>query len=194
MAKTIVNEETGVEEVVYTQAEIDAQIAAKEAEFNAKLADKDTHVKGKLDEFEKGKQAQALKDAERDGKISEAERIAREASEKATLAEQKRVDAIKNMIKKNYTGGDADLTAKFDEAWELVNIDIKEDADIEKRAAATAKLAGLDSNPDFSAGGMPMGGGYAPNFVKKNDEKSKEEHSKFESVLGLDKFIEESGK
>lgn len=193
MSKIVVDEDTGKEEIVFTAEELEAAKKAEaeriQSEYEAKLAEKDEHLKKKTDEFVQGKTAQELKDQERDAKTAEALRIAEEANKKAEEAENKRISSLKKLAREQYAGNDPTLAAKFDEAWDLVNLEIKEDEDIFKRAELTANLAGLNSNGGSFAGGMPFAGGFAPKPQQKEVQVKEEEHSKFKNALGLEDFI-----
>lgn len=189
MSKTI-EDDNGNEVVVFTQEELDAQSAAIKAEYEAKLIEKDTHLKTKTDEFIKGKQSQELKDIERDAAIAEAKRLAAEAGEKATQAEIRRQNAIKEVAMKKFTGDDTELRAKFEESWNLVNLEIKDDADIAKKAELVANMSGLNSAPQMNnLGAMSMSSGYAPKVSAVEKEKQDAEYNNFKSSLGLDEFL-----
>jgi len=194
MPKVVENEE-GKEETLFTAEDIEAAKKAEadrlQADFDAKMLEKDEHQKKKLAEFETGKTAQELKDIERDKEVAEAKRIAEEAVGKVTESEGKRQNTIKEAARIRFTGGDAELDKKFEESWALINVEIKEDADIYKRAELAANLAGLNGG-GTNEGGMQMSGGYAPSFVKKDETLKEADHQTFNSELGLDKFLEET--
>lgn len=177
MSKTITND-LGEEEVVYTQAELDAQ-----------LAEKDAHVKTKLDEFTKGKGAQELKDQERDAQVAEAKAKADEAAQKAaeatSIAAAERArhqQSVTDFALAQFTGGDTELNKKIMDAMPLVNLEIKDDKDILERVRIAATIAGLAGNaatPQF-----PAYGGMAPQF-NKNDGPSDADHEAFLAATGL---------
>lgn len=196
MSKKIVNEETGQEEVVYTQAELDVikadadkKMADAEAAATAKIKENEDHLKQKTDEFLKGKNAQELKDIERDKKIEEAKAAADAAGAKAVEAEQKRQDAVRASIVRQYVGEDPKLKERFEESWKMVNLEIKTDDDILKKAELAANMAGLNGTGMSSAGGMPMSGGFAPNMKPADKEKKEAEYSTFKNAFGLNEFI-----
>jgi hypothetical protein len=188
MSKTI-EDDQGNEVVVFTQEELDAQSATIKAEYEAKLLEQANHLKTKTEEFVKGKQSQELKDIERDNAIAEAKRLAAEAGEKATQAEMRRQNAIKEVAMKKFTGDDAELRAKFEESWNLVNLEIKDDADIAKKAELVANMSGLNSAPQMNMGAMSMSSGYAPKVSAVEKEKQDAEYNNFKSSLGLDEFL-----
>lgn len=181
MPKIIKNEETGVEETYYAPDEV----VLKEA-HEAALKEKDDHVKNKLAEFQTGKSAQELKDAEREAQIAEAKKKADEAIAMASSAEERRVGSLKNFIMDQYTGGDPELKKKLEEGWGLINKDIVTDADIQERIRLAANAVGLSapSNPVVITPGF--GGGMPPNFQKKNDGVSDDEHKAFRKATGLE--------
>lgn len=195
MSKTVVDEESGKEEIMYSAEELEAaknaEIDRLKTEHEKALLDKDEHVKKKLEEFNQGKSAQELKDIERDRKIEEANRIASEATEGLKTAEGRRINSLKEIAREKFTGNDPELNKKFEESWGLVNLEIKEDADIVRKAELVANMSGLNNNGDDGMGGMPMNGGYAPNFKREDTEKSKADHDTFKKALGLDSFIDE---
>ncbi len=189
-----IENDQGVEMEVFTQDEIATQIAAKEAElkadFEKQMADKDNHLKTKLDEFQQGKTAQELKDTERDTAIAEARKIAEEAKTNAQNAEQRRLDSLKGIAMRKFVGDDAELVTKFEESWAIVNLEIKDDSDIAKKAELVANMIGVNQS-NQTLGSMPMGGGggFAPKVSAVEKAKGDAEYSKFKSVLGLDEFI-----
>jgi len=188
MSKTI-EDDQGNEVVVFTQEELDAQSSAMKAEYEAKLLEQANHLKTKTEEFVKGKQSQELKDIERDNAIAEAKRLAAEAGEKANNAEMRRQNAIKEVAMKKFTGDDAELQSKFEESWNLVNLEIKDDADIVKKAELVANMSGLNSAPQMNMGSMSMSGGYAPKVSAVEKEKQDAEYNNFKNSLGLDEFL-----
>lgn len=184
MSKIVVDDD-GKEETVYTQAEMDAI----KADADAKLKDKDTHFSGKLDEFAKAKAIQDAKDTERDAKAAEIKATADAALAKAAESEGKHLLSLKNAAMKKYTGEDPTLKAKFDESWALVNLEIKDDEDVLKKAEMVANMAGLNNAPDVFAGDFSMSGGHAPTLSAAEKEKKSAEHNQFKSALGLEDFI-----
>lgn len=195
------NEETGVEEVLYSQAELDAmkaeadaKIAATEKAAADKAAADEAHYKGKIDEFTRGKTSQEQKDAERDAKIAEAKAVADAANARSVEAEQKRLDAIKAIARSQYVGDNAELIAKFEESWPLISLEIKSDEDIAKKAGMVASLIGVNNQSPYggAGGGMPMSGGSgfapAPSTAKKAALEA--EHQNFMDALpGMNDFI-----
>lgn len=197
MSKTVVDEETGKEEILYTAEEIEAakqaEITRLGEEHKKALEDKDNHMKEKLDEFTKGKTSQELKDLETEKKITEAKEIAEKATGLVTAAETRRIGTLKDVARNQFTGGNPELDKQFEDAWVLVNLEIKEDSDVMKKAETAAKIAGLTQEVGGGfGGGMPPSGGYAPNFVKKDEKAAAVDHETFKGALGLDKFLEET--
>lgn len=182
-----VQNDEGVEMDVFTTDEMTARETAIKAEYEAKLLDKDAHVQKKLDEFQQGKTAQELKDAERDTKIEEARKLAEDATLRATTAEERRLAALKDIAMKRYVGDDAELKAKFEESWNIVNLEIKDDSDVVRKAELVANMAGINQSA-IGLGNMPMGagGGFAPKVSAVEKEKKEAEYSKFKSQLGLE--------
>lgn len=171
MPKTITNEDGSTEEV-FTKEELEAQ-----------LKEKDEHVKTKLEEFQKGKTAQELADIKRDEEIAAAKKIAAEAIEKVSQAEQGRINTVKNYIAEQYVGQDADLRTKLDEAYDLISagrvakgLDVVSEKSIQEIYTAASAMAGIATvaSPSF-----PPTGGYAPNFKAPEGSVSDQEHEKF---------------
>lgn len=185
-----VENDKGEEIEVHTTADLEAAKAAEaervKAEYEAKLLDKDNHMKQKLDEFQQGKSSQELKDQERDAAIADAKKVADEANLRVANSEQRRLDALKNIAMNKYVGDSAELKAKFDESWNLVNLDIKEDSDISKKAELVANMIGLNQT-SVGLGNMPMGGGgsFAPKVSAVEKEKQDAEYEKFKGAFGL---------
>jgi hypothetical protein len=187
---TKVFDENGNEVTGFISAEeVAAKEAALKAEYEAKLADKEQHLKDKTDEFMKGKTAQELKDLERDQKIAEATQKADQAAQKAIEAEEKRINALKRVAMEQYVGKDPELAAKFEESWNMVNLEIKSDDDIYKRAEMTASLAGLNNSTSIGFASMPFHGGVPPQLNEKEKQIKEADHNKFMSMTGLTDFI-----
>ena len=171
MSQIITNDD-GTETEVFTKEEVEAQ-----------LAEKDAHVKAKLDEFQKGKSSQDLKDQERDTAIAEAKRIADEASNRAIEAENRRQGQVKQYYIDTYAGGDPEMAKKLAENFDLINVEIKSDDDIKRRIELAANMSGVHAQPNF-APTMPQYGGYAPTF-NKDETVSEAEHESFLKEVGL---------
>ena len=187
----LIENEKGEEITVFTAEEKAAAEAAIKAEYEAKLVDKDNHLKSKLDEFSKGKTASELKDAERDAAVAEAKKIAEEAKASVTNSEEKRQNTLKEVAMKKYVGNNPELKAKFDESWSLINLEIKDDSDVTRKAELVANMLGYNNQSNL--GSMSMGGGYAPAVSSVEKEKSDADHQKFMDALpGMDSFIPKS--
>ena len=110
----VITKDDGTDETVYTQAELDA--AKKEADDKAALAiaDEKKHTAEKLDEFQKGKTAQELKDIERDNAIKTAKETAEKAVKSANdIVENSRKKSI-DFIADRMIGKDVELRKKLD--------------------------------------------------------------------------------
>ncbi len=172
----------------FTAEEVKPREDAIKAEYEGKLKDKDTHVNTKLDEFAKAKLIQDAKDAERDAKIGDAALKAEAAEKRAIEAEVRRQNSLKEVAMKQYVGDSPELKAKFEESWALINLEIKDDSDISKKAEMVANMVGLNNTSNMS-GGMPMSGGYAPAPSAADKARKDADHSTFKDALGLGDFI-----
>lgn len=188
----VVDPDTGVETEAFTAAEVETQKKEIEEVAAKKIADNEAHLATKLDEFQKGRQTSALEtEAEkqkREADVTEAKRIADEALATARGSEERRVAALKKSAIERYVGTDPEMTKKMEEAWAIIGIDTKEDVDFFKKAEAAANMSGLNAAPHM-AGGMPFGGGFAPNLQPKKavDEAA---HTTFRGALpGMDDFL-----
>lgn len=190
----IIKDDAGNDVTVFTAEEVEAAKKAEadriQAEADAKIAENEKHLKEKTDEFLKGKTAQELKDIERDRKIEEARLAAEAANKTAAEAEARRISSIKKSSMEQFVGNDPELTAKFEEAWGLVNLEIKEDSDIARKAEMVANMIGLNQTPPGMVG-MPMGGGggSAPRLNEQEKKNKEAEHTKFVDALGMGDFI-----
>ncbi len=187
----VLDPETGVETEVYTAEEVASQKAAIQAAADAKIAENEAHLKTKLNEFQQGKTATELeKEAEKNknaAEIAEAKRIATEAATTVAASEARRLEGLKKMAISSVVGQDAELTKKLEDAWGMINMDTKDEADFLKKAEMAANMAGLNHTPNLN--GMSFGGGFAPNFNKKKDVDATE-HSTFRGALpGMDDFL-----
>lgn len=171
MSKVIQNDD-GEDETVYTQAELDAQ-----------LADKDAHVAAKLEEFKQGKTAQELKEIERDRVIAETNKKADDAILTANTIADNAQKKVKDFVAGQFVGEDKELRTKLDGAYEIIEagrlakgLDIKSDSSIQEMMLSASQMAGLNhvASPSF-----PMTNGMAPSFVKTANEISDAEHEQF---------------
>ncbi len=177
MPKPITHED-GTEETMYTQAELDAQ-----------LAEKDAHVDKKLKEFETGKTAQELKDIEREKAVADAKKIAEDAKALAEGTISSHRKSVVDFLAEQYVGTDKEMRTKLDDALKIVEagrsangLDIKEDSSIKEMLGQAAKLAGISSpqaTPQF-----PMTGGEAPRFTPQAGEVSDADHKAFMAATG----------
>lgn len=177
MSKEIENDD-GTKETVYTQAELDAQ-----------LAEKDAHVAAKLDEFKQGKTAQELKDIERDAAIKAAKDAADAAVATANDTVAQARSKVVNFVAEQFVGTDPELRKKLDDAFKIIEegrkatgLDIKDDASIQEMMRNAAGMAGLNSPAH-----MPVydSGSSSPlNFQPKANEVSDAEHEAFLKATG----------
>lgn len=184
MSKTVTNEETGEEEIVYSQAELDAI----KVEADRKIAENEAHTKEKLEEFQKGKTSQELKDIERDNAIKEAKEKSDKAIEMANTTVATARTKVVDYIAQQFVGEDIGLRKKLDDAFSLIEegrkakgLDVKDDKSIQEMMTQAASMSGIGAGqmPNF-----PMGGGYAPNFQKSPSEISDAEHEAFKKATG----------
>lgn len=184
MPITVENDE-GKEVQAFTAEELEAEKAKIQAEADAKVAAAEAHTKTKLDEFMKGKQGVELKEQEFNAKIEEAKKMSETATAKVEEERQARFGALKNYIFEQYGGNDPETKKKLEEAWDLVNVPITNEDDVKRRVKLSADLAGLSNGPKMEMNyGMPVGGGYAPQFNKPVSDAAAN-HDKFLNELGL---------
>lgn len=192
----IIEDENGNQLTYYSAEEVQATALQEaeriKAEYEAKIAEKDEHLKTKTNEFLQGKAAQEAKDIERDGKVAEAQRLAEEARAKAVEIESKRTESLKKIAMKQFVGNDDELTAKFEESWNLINLEINGDDDISKKAEMVASLIGINNSNIMGGAGIAMSGGIAPKVSPTEKAKSDADYSQFKSAFGLDEFIPKS--
>lgn len=180
-----VESDDGAEVEAFTKEEMEAEKKKIQDEANAKIAANEEHLKTKLDDFNKVKSGAELKEQEFNTKIEEAKKISEGAVAKVEEERQARFTALKNYIFEQYGGQDPEVKKKLEEAWELVNVPVTNEEDVKRRVKLSADMAGLSAGPKMEAGyGMPVGGGYAPNF-KKVDTDAAVNHAQFLNELGL---------
>ena len=191
MSKTITNDE-GEEEVVFTQAELDAQ-----------LLEKDTAHKAKLDEFLKGKTSQELQQAETKAKIEEMEKkhaeeigaIRTTVTESQTKARNQVVDFLVSQV----VGADVELKKKLaaematvEAGYKALGKDINDNTIIQEIIIKAAQMAGVSGGSmGGNGGGVPnfgMFGGVAPSFADKSKEGigsgSEADNAAFKAAVG----------
>lgn len=173
----------GVEKEVYTTEEMEAERAKMEAEYKGKLEEKDTYVKNKLDEFQKGKQSFELKEIEIKNSIEEAKKLAEEAKNETATERNKRVEIERNHLITSVVGSDPEMKKKLEGALE--NIDKTKVTDLSEQVKLAASMIGVTNNAGFG-GNFSLTGGYAPNFIPKEQKLSDEEHNQFKNALGLE--------
>lgn len=180
MSKTIKNEDTGLDEVVYTQAELD-EMRTKDKE----------HLDIKLEEFKKGKTAQELESIENKKKMEEIQGESKKALELAEQTTQRARTKVVNYFAASIVGEDVELRKKLDENFAIVEAgfkaqgkDVSEDDVIREMMVKAASMAGLTGQ---AAPSFPMGPGNAPSFIKKEGELSDAEHDTFLKAVGYEK-------
>lgn len=211
MPRTITDDE-GNDIEVFTPEEVEAQQAAKVAEIEAAkqaeierleaekaeiekaLAEKDEHVKQKLDEFISGKKSVEQKEKTLEEQQAELAARLKEIEEKsaADLAAERnaRFNSLKNFMFQQYGAQDEEIKQKLEESYDLINVDVTDEAALQRRVEAAARLAGVGSpgqKPTLYPG---VGGGAAPDFsdaAKKTDEAA--DLDMFQKSLGLKKYL-----
>lgn len=179
MSKTITND-AGEEEVVYTQAELDTQ-----------LADKDAHVAAKLEEFKTGKSAQELESAANKAAI---EAIKKESDEvKATIAsaQTKARDRVVGFLVEQVVGEDVELKKKLESELSIVEAgfkaqgkDVSDDKVIQEMIIKASAMAGISGS---SAPSFPLMGGYMPHTDLKKEgvgSGSDQDNETFKKAVG----------
>jgi len=201
MAKEILNEETGEMELVYTQAELDAQ----KAEADRILAEKDAHMQKKLDEFKQGKNSQELKEIEMQKTVEDAKRIADEAKASVDQAKQEHFNTVKNFYMEQLVGTDPEVVKQFEDAFKIVKagkeangFTVTGDKDIGVLVQDAMKFAGLGAGTGSNFGGgstfvppIPAQGGMSPNFQRNENELSDTDHQNFLKETGYDQAKDE---
>lgn len=181
----VTDDDSGKEIEAFTAEELEAEKAKIQAEADAKVAAAEAHTKEKLDEFLKGKQGIDAKEQELNAKVEEAKQTAAAAALKVEEERQARFGALKNYIFEQYGGADPETKKKLEESWDLINVPITNEEDVKKRVKLAADMAGLSGGavvqPSY---GMPVGGGYAPNFNKPAGDAAAN-HDAFLNELGL---------
>lgn len=186
MATTIINDE-GNEEVVFTQAEIEAQIAEKEAalkaEFEKQLAEKDAHVKEKLDQFQQAKKSVDIEKEEINSKVAEAMRMAEEAKTTVAQARESELNARKEAIIVSLTGNDPVLRKKIEDEYSILSLPASTPEEINARVTKAASMAGINSN-NFNHN-LSFSGNFAPNVQASRSEQQAAEYEAWKKELGL---------
>ena len=185
MSTTIINDE-GNEEVVFTQAELDAQKAAEieaiKAEYEKQLAEKDAHVKEKLDQFQKAKSSIDIEKEEINAKVAEAMRIAEEAKMSVAQSKEAELAAKKTIWVQSVAGNDPELTKKIEEAYGMLNLPATSDAEIQARVQKAVALAGITQMPHQN---ISFSGSYAPNVTAANDQGKQAEYEAWKKELHI---------
>jgi len=178
----------GNEVVAMTPEEHEAKL---QEELNVKLAEKEEHMKQKLDEFQKGKTSQELKEIERENAIAEANRKAQEAIDSANALKEGHANTVKNFYAEQFAGNDPELRKKLDDAYKIVEagskangLEIKEDKDYATIMAQAAMMAGITGTQEVVSPRFPMGGGMTPNFQPSENEVSDADHQTFLKETG----------
>lgn len=144
MPKTIIDNE-GNEIEVFTQEELEEQKKAIEDEYKKQLEDKDAHIQEKLNQL-KNKEA-GINNAESEAikKAEEAKILAEQLQEKMTETEKVKNETVKKFWITQTAGGDEELVTKLNEAYDLINIEIKSDEDIARRVQLATQMVGIKS-------------------------------------------------
>jgi len=185
MSQTIIND-NGDEVVVYSQEEIDAQIAAKEAalkaEFEKQLAEKDEHVKLKLDQFQQATKSVDKEKEEVRTMAEEAKRIAEEAKLSVQQSKESELGIRKDFWIQSVAGNDPDLKKKIEDAYSIINLPSGTDKEIAERVQKAVTLAGISQ---VSTPSLSFGGAQAPNFQQAGEQSKAAEHEAWKKELGI---------
>ncbi len=185
MSHTIVNDE-GEEVVVFSQEEIDAQLAEKEAaikaEYETKLAEKDAHVKDKLDQFQQAKKGVDTAQEEVRAMAEEAKRMAEEAKMSVAQAKEAELATKKDFYIQSVVGGDTDLKKKIEDAYGMLNLPAATDKEIMERVQKAVTLAGISQ---MSTPSLSFGGAQAPNFQQAGEQGKEAAYEAWKSELGI---------
>lgn len=187
MSKEIENED-GSKEIMYSQAELDAQKADADAAAEAKIQENKEHTERKIKELETGKSAQELKDIERDRAIEEAKKKSDEAIAIANTTVEGARAKVKDFFAASIVGEDVTLRTKLNESLKIIEAgraangqDIKSDDSIKEMMIQAANMAGIGAG---TAPVFPMYGGGAPSFQKPENQISDSEHEVFKKATG----------
>jgi small-conductance mechanosensitive channel len=184
MPQTIIDD-NGNEIEVFTAEELaqKANEASQELEerYKKELEEKDKYVKEKLDQFQKAKNNVDTAQEEVAKKAEEASLLAQELKAKIEETEKTKNETVKNFWIQQTTGGDSELVKKLNEAYDLINVEIKTEADIATRVSLASKMVGINSIEMSAPNFM---GGVAPNFAG-SDAKQAQGYDQFKQDLGL---------
>lgn len=194
MSQTIKNEVTGEDEVVYTQAELDAQ-----------LLEKDTAHKEKIDQFTKGKTAQELATIESQKKIEDMQKKHDEEigaiKETVTASQTKARTQVVDFLVGQVVGSDPELKKKLEAEMAIVEAgfkatgkDITDNAVIQEIVIKAAGMAGINNVGGGSSGGTPnfgMYGGIPPTFGGNENKEgigsaSEADNAQFKKAVGYE--------
>jgi DNA repair exonuclease SbcCD ATPase subunit len=182
MPKTIIDD-NGDELEVFTAEELEAQKAEIEERHKKELEDKEAHVQEKLSQFKNKENGIANAESEAMQKAEEAKALVESLQNKISETEKNKQDTIKNFYIQQVTGGDAELSKKLMDAYELINMPINSDGDIANRIAMASKMIDIKTI-EIPSSPFPMGG-MAPQFNTAQDNKNGVDHEAWKAQLGL---------
>jgi len=187
MSKTVVDDD-GKELTVFTQEEVQAQIAEREAalkaEHDAALAEKEAHQAEKLAQMEKAQSGatKAQKDAQ--ALAEETKKYAEEAKNTVEAAKQEALQTKKSYWIQSVTGGDPELTKKIQENYDLLNMPTTTDAEIQARVQKAVTAAGIGSVANFNSG-ISFGGAPAANISPTAQSEKEHNYNVWKNELGI---------
>jgi len=172
MAKVVDDE--GKEIEVFTQEELDAQVAALKAQHEAEMKAAKEHQAEKLAEFEKAKAGATAAQKSAEEIANEAKKIAEEAKASIDASKQETLATKKSFWINSVTGGDPELTKKVLENYELLNMPVGTDAEIQARVQKAITATGIGSIANFNQS-ISYSGAQPANVTPT--EKSIKEHN-----------------
>lgn len=187
-----------VEMEVFTQDDLNVQIAARElalkAEHEVAIKAEKEHQATKLAEFEQAKKNVGEKEKAAEATAQEAKKIAEEAMSSIQAEKKATQETKKDFIIASVIGENPELKKKILENFDLLaGMPITNDKELSERIQKAVSAAGINSMQNFAPSMSFGGAGAGAPPAQMNDIKIKEHnYDVWKNELGLKDFIPKS--
>ena len=192
MSKVFTDEE-GKEITAFTQEEVDAQIVARETalktEHDAAIAEKEAHQAEKLAQMEKVQAGAAKAEKNAQTLAEETKKYAEEAKATVEASKAEALQTKKAFWIQSVVGGDAELTKKILENYELLGgMPVTNDAEIQARVQKAVNASGIGNVASYNSG-ISLGGASAANVMPSAQSEKEHNYEVWKNELGITDLV-----
>ena len=175
------------------QASAAAAVAAREAELTAQhekaLADEKAHQAEKLRQLEEARKGAGKAEDEAKRIAEEAQKTANEAKTAIEAAKTETITTKRDYFIRSVTGGDEAMTRKVLENYDLLNMPVGSDTEIQARVQKAIGAAGINSVGSSSFPSMSFAGMGAPAAPAVDQTVKNHNYEVFKNELGIADMI-----